>query len=72
MLYDHTLSNPPGYACATCHVPEAGFTGFDSAINLFSGPQPGIVPGRFSNRKPQNLAYAAFSPVGPVFNAKLV
>jgi cytochrome c peroxidase len=54
MLYDHTLSNPSGYACATCHVPEAGFTGPDSAVNLFSGPQPGIVPGRFSNRKPQN------------------
>jgi cytochrome c peroxidase len=71
MLYDHTLSNPSGYACATCHVPEAGFTGPDSAVNLFSGPQPGIVPGRFSNRKPQNLAYAAFSPVGPVFNATL-
>jgi cytochrome c peroxidase len=71
MLYDHTLSNPSGYACATCHVPEAGFTGPDSAVNLFSGPQPGIVPGRFSNRKPQNLAYAAFSPVGRVFNATL-
>ena len=26
MLYDSTLSNPPGYSCATCHVPEAGFT----------------------------------------------
>jgi cytochrome c peroxidase len=24
MLYDSTLSNPPGYSCATCHVPEAG------------------------------------------------
>src|SRR6266436_5273919 len=40
MLYDHTLSDPPGYACATCHVPEAGFTGPDSLVNLFGGPQP--------------------------------
>jgi cytochrome c peroxidase len=24
MLYDHTLSNPPGYSCATCHAPETG------------------------------------------------
>jgi hypothetical protein len=27
MLYDSSLSNPPGYSCATCHVPETGFTG---------------------------------------------
>jgi cytochrome c peroxidase len=71
MLYDHTLSNPPGYACATCHVPEAGFTGPDSSVNLFGGPQPGVVPGRFSNRKPQSYVYAVFCPVGPVFRASL-
>jgi Di-haem cytochrome c peroxidase len=65
MLYDSTLSNPPGYSCATCHVPETGFTGPNSEINAFSGPQPGVVPGRFSNRKPQSYLYAAFSPVGP-------
>jgi cytochrome c peroxidase len=69
MLFDHTLSNPPGYACATCHLPEAGFTGPDSLVNQFSGPQPGVVPGRFSNRKPQSYVYAAFCPVGPAFNA---
>jgi cytochrome c peroxidase len=71
MLYDHTLSNPSGYACATCHAPEAGFTGPDSLVNQFGGPQPGIVPGRFGARKPQTYAYAAFSPVGPVFMANL-
>ena len=71
MLYDHTLSDPPGYACATCHVPAAGFTGPDSLINLFGGPQPGVVPGRFGNRKPPSYTYAAFSPVGPVFNPTL-
>jgi cytochrome c peroxidase len=27
MLYDSTLSNPPGYACGTCHVAETGYTG---------------------------------------------
>src|SRR4051794_38944352 len=53
MLYDSTLSNPPGYACATCHVAETGYTGPNSEINAFSGPQPGVVPGRFSDRKPQ-------------------
>ena len=68
MLYDSTLSNPPGYSCATCHVPETGFTGPNSEVNAFSGPQPGVVPGRFSNRKPQSYLYAAFSPEGPYFD----
>jgi len=69
MLYDHTLSNPSGYACATCHVLQTGFTGPDSTVNLFGGQQPGVVPGRFGARKPQMYAYAAFSPVGPFFDA---
>ena len=71
MLYDHTLSNPTGYACATCHVLQTGFTGPDSLVNLFGGQQPGVVPGRFGARKPQMYAYAAFSPVGPFFDADL-
>jgi cytochrome c peroxidase len=68
ILYDSTLSNPPGYSCATCHVPETGFTGPNSEVNAFSGPQPGVVPGRFSNRKPQSYLYAAFSPEGPYYD----
>src|SRR5260370_9223286 len=71
MLYDSTLSNPPGYACATCHVAETGFTGPNSQINAFSGPQPGIVPGRFSNRKPQSSLYASFIPDGPCYDPGL-
>src|SRR5258708_3773678 len=71
MLYDSTLSNPPGYACATCHVSETGFTGPNSEINALSGPQPGVVPGRFSDRKPQSYLYAAFSPEGPYYDPQL-
>ena len=71
MLYDSTLSNPPGYACATCHVAETGYTGPNSEINAFSGPQPGVVPGRFSDRKPQSYLYAAFSPEGPYYDPGL-
>src|SRR5258707_5534546 len=71
MLHASTLSNPPGYSCATCHVPETGFTGPNSEINAFSGPQPGVLPGRFSNRKPQSYLYAAFSPVGPYYDSGL-
>ncbi len=28
MLYDSTLSNPPGYSCATCHVAGRQFLGW--------------------------------------------
>jgi cytochrome c peroxidase len=24
ILFDVTLSNPRGFACATCHIPETG------------------------------------------------
>ena len=71
MLYDSTLSNPAGYACATCHVAETGYTGPNSEINAFSGPQPGVVPGRYSDRKPQSYLYAAFSPEGPYYDPGL-
>src|SRR4051812_34536879 len=46
MLYDTTLSDPKGYACATCHIPETGFTGPVSWVNELWGPQPGVVLGR--------------------------
>jgi cytochrome c peroxidase len=68
MLYDIALSDPPGYACATCHIPTTGFTGPSSIVNLVSGTMPGVVPGRFSNRKPQSYVYSTFAPEGPVFN----
>jgi cytochrome c peroxidase len=71
ILYDHTLSDPPGYACFTCHVPETGFTGPSSEINAFSGEMPGVVPGRFRERKPMSYAVSAFSPIGPYFDANL-
>jgi cytochrome c peroxidase len=69
MLYDNTLSNPSGYACAQCHAKTTGFaSGLDSIVNERGGPQPGIIPGRFGPRKPQSYAYSAFSPEGPFFD----
>jgi cytochrome c peroxidase len=65
IFFDHTLSNPEGYACATCHIPQAGFTGPSSAVNILFGPVPGVVPGRAGRRKPQSIPYATFSPAGP-------
>jgi cytochrome c peroxidase len=69
MLFDNTLSDPPGYACAQCHATTTGrSTGLSSVTNLLAGPQPGVVPGRVGNRKPQSYAYSAFSPEGPYFD----
>ena len=68
MLYDFTLSNPKGYACASCHEPSAGFTGPSSEINATGAATPGIIPGRFGPRKPYTYSYAAFSPQGPYFD----
>jgi len=71
IFFDRTLSSPQGYSCATCHVPSTGFTGPSSPVNEFSGPMPGVIPGRFGHRKPQAVAYAAFSPEGPHYDADL-
>jgi cytochrome c peroxidase len=71
MIFDSTLSNPVGYSCSSCHVPETGYTGPSSQINEFAGPMPGVVPGRSGPRKPYTYNYAAFSPVGPFFDPLL-
>jgi cytochrome c peroxidase len=65
IFFDHTLSDPEGYSCATCHQPETGFTGPSSELNRVAGPTPGVVPGRTDRRKPQSVPYATFSPEGP-------
>jgi cytochrome c peroxidase len=69
MIYDNTMSDPPGYACVQCHAPTTGrSTGLSSIVNEMAGPQPGVVPGRFGNRKPLSYGYATFSPEGPYFD----
>ena len=71
IIYDNTLSNPPGYACFQCHAPATGGTsGLESGVNLGAGPQPGVVPGRSGPRRPQTYTYAAFSPTGPYYDAE--
>jgi cytochrome c peroxidase len=63
IFFDTNLSTPPGQSCATCHAPEAGFTGPDSQINAATAVYPGAVPVRFGNRKPPTAAYGGDSPV---------
>jgi cytochrome c peroxidase len=73
LIYDQTLSVNNNLACATCHIPYAGFTGGSSFFNATTSAYPGSVPitnangkgpdFRISSRRPQTYAYAPFSPV---------
>jgi cytochrome c peroxidase len=75
LIYDQTLSVNNNLACATCHIPYAGFTGGSSFFNATTSALPGSVPilnagagvtgpnFRISARRPQTYAYAPFSPV---------
>lgn len=62
IFFDTNLSTPPGQSCATCHAPEAGFVGPDSAINAAGAVYPGAIHTRFGNRKPPTSAYGGESP----------
>jgi len=63
LFFDTNLSAPPGQACASCHAPEAGFTGPHSEINTAGAVYEGATKGRFGDRKPPAAAYAGYSPV---------
>ena len=63
LFFDANLSTPPGQSCATCHAPDVGFVGPDSAINTAGAVYPGAVHTRFGNRKPPTSAYGGDSPV---------
>src|SRR5258707_1080179 len=73
LIYDQSLSVNNNLACATCHIPYAGFTGGSSFFNATTSADPGSVPItnangtgpdlRISSRRPQTYAYAPFSPV---------
>jgi cytochrome c peroxidase len=71
IIFDNTLSNPSGYACFQCHAPTTGGTsGLVSDVNLVAGVPPGVVPGRSDSRRAMAYPYAAFSPVGPYYDAE--
>lgn len=63
LFFDKGLSANGKQSCATCHTPEAGFTGADSAINAAGAVYEGAIPHRFGNRKPPTSAYGGDSPV---------
>jgi cytochrome c peroxidase len=63
IFFDKNLSIRRNQACATCHVPEAGWVGDDSAINDAGGVYEGSIPGAFGDRKPPSSAYATLAPI---------
>jgi len=63
IFFDENLSIRKNQACASCHVPEAGWTGEDSEINLLGAVYEGSIKGEFGNRKPPSSAYATLSPI---------
>jgi len=58
IFFDLSLSEPAGQACASCHLPSAGFADPDAEIPVSRG----VDPAHFGNRNTPTLAYAAFSP----------
>ncbi len=63
IFFDQNLSINQNQACASCHAPDAGWTGPDSTINAHGAVYEGSIPGSFGNRKPPSAAYATLSPV---------
>jgi cytochrome c peroxidase len=48
IVFDITLSNPPGYACFTCHTPETGHASPGPPDGIDCPQQPG--PALYGNR----------------------
>jgi cytochrome c peroxidase len=63
IFFDTNLSINQNQSCASCHDPEWGWTGPDSALNAHGTVYEGSIPGRFGDRKPPSAAYATLSPI---------
>jgi len=63
IFFDAALSASGNQSCASCHAPEAGWTGPTAALNAAGAVYEGSIAGRFGNRKPPSSAYATPSPV---------
>ena len=63
IFFDENLSVNNNQSCATCHAPEAGWTGPKSEFNEHGAVYQGSIPGAFGDRKPPSAAYATQSPV---------
>lgn len=64
LFFDRRLSLQGNQSCASCHAPQAGWTGDLPLVNAGPAVYEGSVPGTFGNRKPPTTAYA----MAPVFH----
>lgn len=58
LYFDTNLSEPAGQACASCHVPTAGFADPDQNLPVSEG----VIAGRFGTRNSPSASYAVFNP----------
>lgn len=58
LYFDTTLSEPAGQACASCHLPSAGFADPDAELPVSRG----VNPKHFGNRNTPTTSYVAFTP----------
>jgi cytochrome c peroxidase len=63
MLYDKNISPNKNQACASCHMPYAGFSGPIPSVNLTMVAFPGTIHFRAGKRTAQRHPYAPFFPV---------
>jgi cytochrome c peroxidase len=63
MLFDRNMSPNRNQACASCHMPYAGFGGPIPSVNLTIIAYPGTAHFRVGKRTPQRHPYAPFFPV---------
>ena len=63
MLFDRNMSPNRNQACASCHMPYAGFGGPIPSVNLTIIAYPGTAHFRVGKRVPQRHPYSPFFPV---------
>jgi len=63
MLFDKHMSPGENEACASCHMPYAGFSGPIPSVNLTMIAYPGTAHFRAGKRTAQRHPYAPFFPV---------
>jgi cytochrome c peroxidase len=63
IFFDKNLSINQNQSCASCHDPQAGWTGPELETNAHGAVYEGSIPGRFGDRKPPSAAYATLSPI---------
>jgi cytochrome c peroxidase len=63
IFFDENLSINQNQSCASCHGPEAGWTGPLTDTNAHGAVYEGSIAERFGDRKPPSAAYATLSHI---------